>query len=197
MQVNRKCEERGSPTAQQNLARFLEPARGRRGESLTYLSNHITGCLCGCHSVGVGVGGGGTPSCQCVTYVMSRECVRVCVCCFGSALACWKQTGRQSCPGVVATSRGRPSVWYSVAQWGAYCSDIIGYTLYFERRKWWKELSGVFFWPQTHLKIFSACRIDDYCSERVWVSDLFFLNLIYILPLFKYWVNSSVYGTLL
>lgn len=40
-------------------------------------------------------GGGGTPSCQCVMYVFSHECVCVCAhCSFGYALTCWKQTDR-------------------------------------------------------------------------------------------------------
>lgn len=50
---------------------------------------------------------GGTWSSKCMTFM--------CMCCFGSMLdAGSRQT---ELPGVMATSRGRPSVWYSAALW--------------------------------------------------------------------------------
>lgn len=50
---------------------------------------------------------------ECVTYVFERVCMR----CSGSMLDVGT---RQSwlVPGVMATYRGRPSVWYSAALWG-------------------------------------------------------------------------------
>lgn len=113
-------EERGRSTAPQNLAGFLEPARGG-GESpwdiILTISPSVCVWMCVCASEGA------TRSCKCTTRVFYA---RVCMCCVGSMLDVGTELRS-----VMATYRGRPSVWYSAALWGliAVTSSGTGCTL--------------------------------------------------------------------
>lgn len=85
-----------------------------RGESLRYHSSTLPVCVCVCEEVH------GHAS-ECMTYVFARVCMR----CSGSMLDVGT---RQSwlVPGVMATYRGRPSVWYSAALWGLIAVTSLG-----------------------------------------------------------------------
>lgn len=101
-------EERSRSTAPQNLAGFLEPARGG-GESpwdiILTISPTVCVWMCVCASEGA------ARSCRSATHVVFFA--RVCMCRIGSMLDAGTEL-----PSVMATYRGRPSVWYSAALWG-------------------------------------------------------------------------------
>lgn len=127
--VSRKCtprRERNTSTAPQNLAGFLEPAR-HGGESPwdiipTALPGSLCVCVCGvCLCVCMCVRGVHNLASECMTYVFAR----VCMCCSGSMLDVGSSQSWLA-PGVMATSRGRPSVWYSAALWGLIAVTSLG-----------------------------------------------------------------------